>query len=108
MGRARPRYGPSYYSACSSTFRYHQNETLTTVAMDDSISMTSQEDTGIWTNAPSARLGGETIGQIIKISPKKLDLKTAIIILASTKPFHKEEDNLADLYGIKLIYASDS
>jgi sugar-specific transcriptional regulator TrmB len=30
-----------------------EKETITTVAMDDSISMTTQDDTGIWTNAPS-------------------------------------------------------
>ena len=29
------------------------NENLTSVAMDDSMSMTTQEDTGLWTNAPS-------------------------------------------------------
>ncbi|MGD2142332.1 MAG: helix-turn-helix domain-containing protein, partial [Candidatus Bathyarchaeota archaeon] len=29
------------------------NETLTTTSMDDSMSITTQEDTGLWTNAPS-------------------------------------------------------
>ena len=51
---------------------------------------------------------GEAIGQIIKLSAKKMDLKPAIIVLASTKPFEKEEAKLAELYGIKLIYASDT
>ncbi|NIU39383.1 hypothetical protein GWN65_05295 [Candidatus Bathyarchaeota archaeon] len=47
----------------------------------------------------------DALGQIAKLNAKAMDVKPALQILASTRPFYKEESMLTDLYGIKLIYA---
>lgn len=51
---------------------------------------------------------GETFGSLIELSVKGADLKPAAICLASMKPLKREEIDLAELYGIKLIQASNA
>ncbi len=47
----------------------------------------------------------DALGQIAKLNAKAVDVMPALKILASARPFHKEESILTDLYGIKLVYA---
>ena len=50
------KFAQSRHIALPSPIRFaiiDERETLTTAAMDDSMSMTTQNDTGLWTNAPS-------------------------------------------------------
>lgn len=51
---------------------------------------------------------GEAFGSLIELSVKGADLKPAAICLASMKPLKREEVDLAELYGIKLIQASNA
>ncbi len=50
----------------------------------------------------------DAIGQIAKLNATAMDVTPALKILASARPFYKEESMLTDLYGIKLIYAMDA
>ncbi len=47
----------------------------------------------------------DALGQIAKLNAKAMDVKPALKILASIRPFYKEESMLTDLYSIKLVYA---
>ncbi|MCZ2856775.1 MAG: hypothetical protein O2U62_06745 [Candidatus Bathyarchaeota archaeon] len=47
----------------------------------------------------------DALGTLAKLNAKAMDVKPALQILASTKPFYKEESMLPDLYGIKVIYS---
>jgi len=49
----------------------------------------------------------DALGQILELKAKTMRLSPCSQLLASTRPFYKEESNLADLYSIKLIYAVD-
>ncbi len=50
----------------------------------------------------------DVLGKIAKLSAKAMDIKPAVQILASTRPFYKEELMLTGLYGIKIIYAMNA
>ena len=50
----------------------------------------------------------EAFGTLIEHSVRSVDLKSAMLILASTEPPRREEIELAELYGIKLINAPDA
>lgn len=47
----------------------------------------------------------DALGQIAKLNAKAIDVNPALKILASTRPFYKEESMLTDSYRIKLICA---
>lgn len=47
----------------------------------------------------------DALGQIVGLNSKVMEVKPALQLLASTIPFYEVESRLADLYGIKLIYA---
>ncbi len=47
----------------------------------------------------------DALGRIARLNAKAIDVKPALQILASTRPFYKEESMLTDLYGIKVVYA---
>jgi len=49
----------------------------------------------------------DALGQIVELKAKARSVGASLQILASTRPFYKEESKLADLYGITLIYAID-
>jgi len=49
----------------------------------------------------------DALGQIVELKAKARSVGASSQILASTRPFYKEESKLADLYGITLIYAID-
>ena len=49
----------------------------------------------------------DALGQIVELKAKARSVGASPQILASTRPFYKEESKLADLYGITLIYAID-
>jgi len=51
---------------------------------------------------------GEAFGTLIEHSVRSVDLKSAMLILASTEPPRREEIELAELYGIKLINAPEA
>lgn len=50
----------------------------------------------------------EAFGTLIEHSVRSVDLKSAMLILASTEPPRREEIELAELYGIKLINAPEA
>jgi len=47
----------------------------------------------------------DALGRIAKLNAKAIDVKPALQILASTRPFYKKESMLTDIYSIKVIYA---
>jgi sugar-specific transcriptional regulator TrmB len=47
----------------------------------------------------------DALGQLVTLDTKVMDDKPFLKILAATRPFHREEARLADLYGIKLVQA---
>ena len=47
----------------------------------------------------------DALGQIVGLNSKVTEVKPTLKLLASTIPFYEVESRLADLYGIKLIYA---
>ena len=49
----------------------------------------------------------DALGQLVQLKAKAKNVEASSQILASTRPFYKEETKLADLYGITLIYATD-
>ncbi|MFB0522972.1 MAG: hypothetical protein ACETV1_04315, partial [Candidatus Bathyarchaeia archaeon] len=49
----------------------------------------------------------DALGQLVQLKAKAKNVEASSQILASTRPFYKEESKLADLYGITLIYAID-
>ncbi len=49
----------------------------------------------------------DALGQIVELKAKAVSLGPSLQLLASTRPFFKEESKLAKLYGIKLIYSAD-
>jgi hypothetical protein len=49
----------------------------------------------------------DALGQLVELKAKAKSVGASSQILASTRPFYKEEARLADLYGITLIYAID-
>ena len=63
---------------------------------------------------PSKRLSVDMLteekplGRILTLSAKVMDAKPAAQLLAATRPLDKEDRRLAELYGITLIYASET
>jgi sugar-specific transcriptional regulator TrmB len=50
----------------------------------------------------------DAIGQIVMLSVKVRDVKPVVQLLASNRPLDEGEARLADLYGIRPIYAADA
>ena len=50
----------------------------------------------------------DALGPIVGLNAKTKDAEPVLKFLASTRPFYKEEARLANLYGIKLIYAIEA
>lgn len=50
----------------------------------------------------------DALGPIVSLNAKTKDLEPVLKLLASTRPLYKEEVRLADLYGIKPIYAIEA
>ncbi|MFB0504475.1 MAG: TrmB family transcriptional regulator [Candidatus Bathyarchaeia archaeon] len=50
----------------------------------------------------------DALGPVVSLNAKTKDAEPVLKLLASTRPFYKEEARLADLYGIKLIYAIEA
>jgi len=50
----------------------------------------------------------DALGPIVSLNAKARDLEPVLKLLASTRPLYKEEVRLADLYGIKPIYAIEA
>jgi sugar-specific transcriptional regulator TrmB len=50
---------------------------------------------------------GDAFSQIIKRGSRIKDLRDAVLLIGSMKQFSEEEEGLAKLYGMRLIYARD-
>jgi hypothetical protein len=52
--------------------------------------------------------GEGTFNKIIELGAASSDLKPARLLLASLTPFKEEDTKLAEIYGIRLVYAPDT
>ena len=50
---------------------------------------------------------GDAFSQIIKRGSRSKDLRDAVLLIGSMKEFSEEEEGLAKLYGVRLIYGGD-